>query len=149
MELLITYFRSDSGYSRELEGLCSFIFCACRHPDPCRNSSEMPLDGLWDVQFLEILLLVFRQGLSSNINDLVNSRHAAKSTNGTCDTLVKPCERHLAHLPSLLLRQLLHPVNNRFIRLTRPGGEEGSLNFATRSRGSSFIRSRAREMPST
>jgi len=81
----------------------------------------MTLDSLRLIQLLQILLFLLSQGLPPHTKRLVHPLHAAEADNRTSDPLVDPGERDLTHLPTMLIGNLLHTLDDRGIRLPGAG----------------------------
>lgn len=72
----------------------------------------MTHDILRYIGFLQVFNLFLRQGLSPNLNRLIQSLQIAETNDRDGALLDDPGQCHLAHLPALLLRQLLHSVDD-------------------------------------
>jgi hypothetical protein len=59
-----------------------------------------------------MLHLLLCQCLPANPHSLIQATQIAESTNGNRALLNDPGERHLAHLPALLLRELVRPFDD-------------------------------------
>lgn len=71
-------------------------------------SLRMPSNRLRHIQLLQILLLLLGQRLAPHAQTLLNALRTTKPNNRTGNPLIDPRQRHLAHLPALLLSQLLY-----------------------------------------
>jgi hypothetical protein len=69
------------------------------------------------VRLLQILLLLLAQLLPTSLKRLIHPLHRTKPNNRRRNPLVDPRQRHMAHLPPLLLRKLLHAPHNLAISL--------------------------------
>jgi hypothetical protein len=77
-----------------------------------QSSSVVARNLLRLIQLLQILLLLSRQRLSPRSNSLIHPLDAAEANDWTTDTLVDPSQRHMAHLPALLFRELLDSLDD-------------------------------------
>ena len=93
----------------------------------------MSLNSLRHVQLLKIFLLFIRQRLPPNINRFLYPLHATEPDDRARDAFVEPCKRNMAHLPALLFRELLHPIDDGLIGLTSAGWEPWLRYLAARS----------------
>lgn len=80
----------------------------------------MSNNRLWHIRLLEILHLLVRQGLASNITRLINPRRIAASYDRYSSPLNNPRQTDLTHLPPFLFCQFLHPLDDRLVRLRHP-----------------------------
>lgn len=76
-------------------------------------------DRLRSVRFLEVFLLFLSQCFPTSLQRLVHSLDARESNNRGADSLVDPCQGDMAHLPSLLFRQLLHSLYDLLVSLAQ------------------------------
>ena len=88
-----------------------YIQCQAYSPHTSLLTLHMPADLPRLIELLEIPLLLRAQNLSPHGNRLVHPLHAAKPDDRARDPLVDPRQRHLAHLPAVLLRKLLYARN--------------------------------------
>ena len=72
-------------------------------------------DGL--VQLFKILLLFLSQLLTSCCKRFIHPLCTGETNNGTRNTLVDPCERNMAHLPIVLLRDLFDTADDLLVTL--------------------------------
>lgn len=82
------------------------------------------------IQLLEILLLLVCQLLAPCIKRLVHARDAREADDGARDALVDPGQRDVAHLPVVLLRKLLHALDNLLVVVLAAGLQRVGLFFA-------------------
>lgn len=95
----------------------------------------MSNDGLWKVRFLEVLHLVFGQGLAADVGRLVQPTQIAEPYDRDGPLLDDPGQGDLTHLPTLLVGDLHDSFDDGVVPVDL--GEEGTL-FGT------FLASRAR-----
>ena len=69
------------------------------------------------VGLLQIIFLIFAQLLPTSVQRLVHPLYRTKSNDRRANPLIDPRKRNMAHLPPLLLRQLLHALHDLAIRL--------------------------------
>jgi len=77
----------------------------------------MPNNSLGLVRLLQILFLLPTKLLPASVKRLIHPLHRTKPNNRRRNPLVNPRQRHMAHLPPLLLRNLLHAPHNLAISL--------------------------------
>lgn len=78
---------------------------------------RMTLNLPVNIQLFQILLLLFAQNLSPRLKRLIHALYTREPNDRTCNPLVDPGKRNMAHLPAMLLCQLLHALNNLVILL--------------------------------
>src|SRR3954463_13901800 len=81
----------------------------------------MPLYVPSLVQLFQIFLLLRGQLLPPNFQCLINPLHTAKSDDRTRDPFIDPCQGDMTHLPSFLLSNFLHALNNLLVDVTIAG----------------------------
>lgn len=72
----------------------------------------MPHNLFRQIRLLQILDLLLAQHLPLHPHRLIQSTQITKPTNWDRPLLNNPRQRHLAHLPALLPRQLMRPLND-------------------------------------
>jgi hypothetical protein len=77
------------------------------------------LDGL--IQFFEILLFFLGQLLTPSRKRFFHPLHAGETNDRRRNALVDPCQRDMAHLPVMLLRDLLNTPDNLLVELCVAG----------------------------
>ncbi|KAL1967156.1 hypothetical protein VTN77DRAFT_3447 [Rasamsonia byssochlamydoides] len=70
---------------------------------------------LWHIWFLQVFDLFICQSLAPNLNRFIQSSQIAEADNRDGALPNDPCQGHLAHLPALLLCQLLHSADDLLI----------------------------------
>lgn len=108
--------------------------------------SRMPLNLHWHIQLLEILLLVFGQFLAPRLQCFIHPCDTRKPNNRTRDALVNPCQRYMAHLPAMLLGQLLDTPDDLLINVAVPREASTIFLLAFRPCGAAKGRGRTCKM---
>jgi hypothetical protein len=101
-------------------------------------------DGL--VQLLQVLLLLLGQHLTPRRKGFVHPICTGETDDWTCDALVDPCERNMAHLPIVLLCNLFNTRNDLLVTLSVTRGLVPGLLFAFGTGGRAKCGGRASEM---
>jgi hypothetical protein len=78
----------------------------------------MSNDWYRSIQLLQILLFFLGERLAPGFERLIHPFNARESNYWARDTLVDPGQRDMAHLPVVLLGQLLHTLNGL---ISKPG----------------------------
>lgn len=110
----------------------------------------MPLHIPRQIWLLQPFLLLLTQRLSPCLQRLIHARHTTEPNDRARNPLINPRKRHMAHLPPMLLRQLLHTADDLLVALGVPGREEVVvlvLRFALGADGLAEFLRRARKMP--
>lgn len=69
-----------------------------------------------NVRLLEIFHFLRRQRLPTHPTGFIDPADRVEANNRHSAFVREPCQRHMTHLPALFACQLLHPLNNLFIR---------------------------------
>jgi len=99
----------------------------------------MTLDSPGSIRLLQVLVLLLGQLLPFHAQRLVHAIHAREADDRRADLLVDPRQRHMAHLPALLLRQLLHALDDLLVRLGLACIEHGVVLLAFRASGAAEL----------
>lgn len=113
----------------------------------------MSTDGLWLIQLLQILNLLFGQSLPSDSNSLIYSIHAAEPNDWTANVSLDPGQSDVAHCPSFLISKLLDTLDNTDVWFHSSSSLKGLLRslflLSCRASGVTKVSRWASKMPST
>ena len=85
--------------------------------NPETTPLRMPHNRLGLVGLLKILLLLLAKLLPTSLKRLIHPLHLTKPNNRRRNPLANPRQRHMAHLPPLLLSNFLNTLHNLAISL--------------------------------